>query len=128
VRADSAFYNASVARVCRTAEARLSISVRLQAALRGRIEAIPYWQVGGADVAEIAFTPFATEHDAEEVRLIVRRVRPTPGSQLALFTPYSYHAFITDRQGDTLALEADHRRHAEIENTVRQSASSEPAG
>ena len=42
-----------------------------------------------------------------------------PGSQLALFTNYSYHAFITDRDGDTLALEADHRRHAEIENAIR---------
>ena len=50
---------------------------------------------------------------------IVRRVRPTPGSQLALFADYSYHAFITDRGGDTLELEADHRRHAEIENAIR---------
>ena len=30
-------------------------------------------------------------------KLIVRRVKPTPGSQLALFARYSYHAFITDR-------------------------------
>ena len=34
------------------------------------------------------------------VRLIVRRVRPTPGSQLALFTTFDYHAFVTDRPGD----------------------------
>ena len=47
------------------------------------------------------------------------RVKPTPGSQLALFARYSYHGFITDRDGDTLELEADHRRHAEIENTIR---------
>ena len=40
-------------------------------------------------------------------------VKPTPGSQLALFASYSYHGFITDREGDTLELEADHRRHAE---------------
>jgi len=46
-------------------------------------------------------------------------VRPTPGSQLALFAIYDYHAFITDRDGETLALEADHRRHAEIENAIR---------
>ena len=32
---------------------------------------------------------------------------------------YAYHAFITDRDGATLGLEADHRRHAEIENTIR---------
>ena len=47
------------------------------------------------------------------MRLIVRRVRPTPGSQLALFASYSYHGLITDRDGETLELEADHRRHAE---------------
>ena len=57
--------------------------------------------------------------DATAVRLIVRRVQPTPGSQLALFVDYSYHAFITDRAGETLELEADHRRHAEIENAIR---------
>ena len=52
-------------------------------------------------------------------RLIVRRVQPTPGSQLALFPSYSYHGCITDRDGETLELEADHRRHAEIENAIR---------
>jgi hypothetical protein len=31
---------------------------------------------------------------------VVRRTRPTPGSQLALFTACSYHAFITDRTGN----------------------------
>ena len=53
------------------------------------------------------------------MRLIVRRVKPTPGSQLALFASYSYHGCITDRDGETLELEADHRRHAEIENAIR---------
>ena len=53
------------------------------------------------------------------MRLIVRRVKPTPGSQLALFATYSYHGFITGRDGETLELEAGHRRHAEIENAIR---------
>ena len=95
--------------------------------MRRLIEAIPeagwtsieYWLAGGADVAETTYTPFKGEQDAASVRLIVRRVKPTPGSQLALFTRYSYHAFITDRAGQTLELEADHRRHAEIENAIR---------
>ena len=46
-------------------------------------------------------------------------MKPTPGSQLALFATYSYHGFITDSDGDTLELEADHRRHAEVENAIR---------
>ena len=74
---------------------------------------------GAADVAETTYTPFQSEPDAAPVRLIVRRVKPAPGSQLALFATYSYHGFITDRDGETLELEADHRRHAEIENAIR---------
>ena len=78
-----------------------------------------YWMDGAADVAETSYTPFQSEPGAAPVRLIVRRVKPTPGSQLALFATYSYHAFITDREGDVLELEADHRRHAQIENAIR---------
>ena len=80
---------------------------------------IPYWMDGAADVAETTCTPFQSEPDAAPVRLIVRRVKPTPGSQLALFATYCYHGFITDRDGEMLELEADHRRHAEIENAIR---------
>jgi len=127
VRADSGFYSHDVVRVCRSMKVRFSITARQHAAIRRLIEAIreeawrpiPYWLADGADVAETSYTPFAQQKGARPVRLIVRRVRPTPGSQLALFALYDYHAFITDREGDTIALEADHRRHAEVENAVR---------
>ena len=46
-------------------------------------------------------------------------MKPTHGSQLALFASYSYHGCITDRDGEVLELEANHRRHAEIENAIR---------
>ena len=85
---------------------------------RGCWTPIPYW-MDGAAVAETTCTPFQSEPDAAPVRLIVRRLKPTPGSQLALFATYSYHGFITDRDGEMLELEADHRRHAEIENAIR---------
>ncbi len=128
MRADSGFYAHDVVAVCRKLDVRFSITARFHGRrLRNLIEAIPesdwtpipYWLDGGADVAEISYTPFADERDARPVRLIVRRVRPTPGSQLALLTLYDYHPFITDRAGDPLTLEADHRRHAEIENAIR---------
>ena len=72
---------------------RFSITVRQGASLRHLIEAIPeaewtpipYWMDGAAAVAETAYTPFRSKPDAVPVRLIVRRVKPTPGSQLALF-------------------------------------------
>ena len=127
MRADSGFYTHAVVSACRETNVRFSITVRQHARLRNLIEAIPeedwtpipYWMDGAAAVAETTYTPFRTEPDAAPVRLIVRRVQPTPGSQLALFVNYSYHGFITDRDGETLALEADHRRHAEIENAIR---------
>ena len=53
------------------------------------------------------------------MRLIVRRVKPMPGSQLGRFGTYSYHGCIADRDGETLEPEANHRRHAEIENAIR---------
>ncbi len=127
VRADSGFYSHAVVAACREMDVRFSVTVRQHPKLRRLIEAIPeqewteipYWLEGGADVSETTYTPFAHVPDAVPVRLIVRRVRPTPGSQLALFATYSYHAFITDRDGETLELEADHRRHAEVENAIR---------
>ena len=127
VRADSGFYTHAIVAACRRMDVRFSITVRQSASLRSLIEAIPqqdwtpipYWMDGAADVAETSYTPFQSKPDAAPVRLIVRRVKPTPGSQLALFATYSYHGFITDREGETLELEADHRRHAEIENAIR---------
>ena len=127
VRADSGFYAHAIVAVCRDKDVRFSITVRQHESLRSQIDAIPeadwtpipYWMEGAADVAETSYSPFQSEPNAAPVRLIVRRVKPTPGSQLALFANYSYHAFITDRDGDTLYLEADHRRHAEIENAIR---------
>ena len=127
VRADSGFYTHAIVAVCRRMDVRFSITIRQHKSLRNLIEAIPetdwtpipYWMDGAADVAETTYTPFQSEADAAPVRLIVRRVKPTPGSQLALFATYSYHGFITDRDGETLELEADHRRHAEVENAIR---------
>ncbi|MGH7319940.1 MAG: IS1380 family transposase [Candidatus Rokuibacteriota bacterium] len=126
LRADSGFYSASVVRACRRANVRFSITVKLTKALHKTIAAIPddAWTpipyfLDGADVAETTYVPFAHKGARAPLRLVVRRVRPTPGSQLALFCEFSYHALITDREGDTLDLEADHRRHAEVENTIR---------
>ena len=127
VRADSGFYAHALVAVCREMGVCLSITIRQHKGLRELIEAIPeqdwtpipYWMDAAADVAETTYTPFQSEPGAAPVRLIVRRVKPTPGSRLALFATYSYHGFITDRDGEALELEADHRRHAEIENAIR---------
>ena len=114
VRADSGFYNHAMVSTCRQLDARFSITIRQHQSRRNQIEAmpegdwtpLPYWMDGAADVAETTYIPFESAPDAAPVRRIVRRVKPTPGSQLALLVDYSYHGFITDRDGGTLELEA----------------------
>jgi len=132
LRADSAFYSKAVLGTARTFNVRFSITARQDKKVRAAIEAIeesawrpiPYWlstpEVSGADVAETSYTAFAGTKQAITVRLIVRRVRPTPGSQLALFTSWDYHAFVTDRDGDMLTIEAEHRRHAIVEQSIAE--------
>ena len=86
VRADSGFYAHALVVVCREMDVRFSITIRQHARLRELIEAIseedwtpvPYWMDRGADVAETTYTPFQGEPEAAPVRLIVRRVKPTP--------------------------------------------------
>lgn len=67
--------------------ARFSISIRLQKTHHELIDAIPaedwtpipYWLEGAADVAEVRYRPFGKK---QTYRLMVRRVAPTPGTQL----------------------------------------------
>lgn len=137
LRADSGFYLHDVVAACRAAEVRFSIAARMMGGLRAAIEAIPQqaWRpidyfLPGAGVAEIIWTPFTQNtrgHDRlppRPVRLLVRRTPPTDTlasnrGQDPLFPVFDYHPIITDRAGDLLELEADHRRHAEIELTIR---------
>ena len=131
VRADSAFYSRAVLGTAVKHGVEFSVTARQDKKIRAAIEAIdedvwapiPYWlstpEVSGADVAETSYTAFSGK-DAITVRLVVRRVRPTPGSQLALFTTWDYHAFVTNRPGDVLEIEADHRRHAVVEQRIAE--------
>ncbi|MDQ4131751.1 MAG: IS1380 family transposase [Actinomycetota bacterium] len=126
LRADSGFYAGAVVSACRRAGVAFSITARNNASIRRAIEAIgddawtpiPYWIDGGADVAETRYTAFAGTRHQVTCRLLVRRVRPTPRSQLALDVVFDYHAILTDRDGELLEVEADHRRHAVVEHVV----------
>jgi rubrerythrin len=133
IRADSAFYSKSVLATAVKFDVRFSITARQDKRIRAAIDAItddawqpiPYWlstpEVSGADIAETTFTVFASDkRHAREVRLVVRRVRPTPGSQLALFTTWDHHAFVTDRTLPLPEVEADHRRHAVVEQAIAE--------
>ena len=126
LRADSGFYAGTVVSACRRHGVRYSVTARKNRGIQRAIDAIaehdwvpiPYWIDGGADVAETTYTAFAGTRHETTARLIVRRVRPTPGSQLAMDVVFSYHAVLTDRTGPLPEIEADHRRHAIVEHTI----------
>jgi Transposase DDE domain group 1 len=144
VRADSAFYGRDVIAAIARAGARFSITARQDPAVRRAIASIPddawttirypravydeqlqQW-VSDAQVAEIEFTAFASRgvNHAVTARLIVRRVRDAnpahlvPNKQDELFPAWRHHAVFTDSPLLTLDAEADHRRHAVIEQVI----------
>ena len=144
LRADSAYYGRDVIAAARRGGAHFSITARKDRAVTAAISAIPadgwtkirypkavfdeeldQW-VSDAEVAETPFTAFASRGKAGQVtaRLIVRRVRDanpahvTADEQGELFPVWRHHAVFTDSPLPMLAAEADHRRHAIIEQVI----------
>jgi hypothetical protein len=144
LRADSAYYGRDVIAAARRQHAAFSVTARKDRAVTAAIAAIPdtawipirYPQavfdeqlqcwVSDAEVAEIAYTAFTSRPKAEQVsaRLIVRRVRDqnpdhrVEDAQGELFPAWRHHAVFTDSPLPTLTAEADHRRHAIIEQVI----------
>jgi len=143
VRADSAFYSHSLAGAVRRAGAQVSVTVRLDPAVKRAIAtigedawtAIRYtdaiydedtdrW-ISRAEVAEIPFTAFTSKKKSDQVpgRLVVRRIpdlnpRKDHG-QDTLFDTWRFHAFFTTTPADvrdTVTADRLHRGHAVIEN------------
>jgi hypothetical protein len=120
LRADSGFWAAKVLAACRRHDIRFSVTVRqtktVAAAITTIDEAawtdIDYPDGGAAQVAETTLPGPAGG------RLVVRRTRLT-GPQATLWPDWRYHAFVTDRQGSAVDLDADHRRHAICELAIR---------
>jgi hypothetical protein len=143
LRADSAYYGADVIAAARRHRAHFSITARKDRAVTTAIgeiaedawTAIHYpravfddqlreW-VSDAEVAEVPFTAFASRRGrAVAARLIVRRVRDANPDHVALdaqgelFRVWRHHAVFTDSPLPMLAAEADHRRHAIIEQVI----------
>jgi hypothetical protein len=144
LRADSAYYGAEVIAAARRHGVHFSVTARKDRAVSAAIDQIPddawtaihyphavfdeqlqQW-VSDAEVAEIPFTAFASRGKARQItaRLIVRRVRDanpdhvTVDAQGELFRVWRQHAVFTDSPLPMLAAEADHRRHAVIEQVI----------
>jgi hypothetical protein len=117
LRMDSGFWSAKLIKRLRHHRVRYSITVRQTKTVRAAIAAIPEqaW-------TQIAYQPDGVAQVAETGyrgdRLIVRRVR-NQGDQAQLFATWRYHAFVTNRVGTMIGLDADHRRHAVCELAIR---------
>jgi hypothetical protein len=143
VRADSAFYSHALVVAVLAAGAQVSITVRMDPAVKRAITTIDQdaWTtikytdaiydettgswISKAQVAEIPFTAFTSKKKTDQVpgRLIVRRIpdlNPTTRQgQETLFDTWRFHAFFTTTAPDdldTVTADQTHRRHAIIEN------------
>jgi hypothetical protein len=144
LRADSAYYGCEVIAAARRHHVHFSVTARKDKAVVAAIAAIPddawtpirypraifdeqlgQW-VSDAEVAEVPFTAFRSKPKAAQLsaRLIVRRVRDANPDHVAvnaqgeLFRVWRHHAIFTDSPLPMLAVEADHRRHAIIEQVI----------
>ncbi|ALJ18415.1 MAG: IS1380 family transposase [Mycolicibacterium fortuitum] len=141
LRADSAFYGYATIGTAITAGADVSVTVRMDPAVRAAIATIPEdaWTmieytdsirdestgqlISKAEVAEVPFTAFRSRRKAERIegRLVVRRIpdlNPNKVEQPTLFDVYRHHAFFTTTSNDdmgTVVADKTHRGHAIIE-------------
>jgi hypothetical protein len=132
VRGDSSYGNRAVVRACRGHDARFSLVMTRNTAIDRAIAAIDEaaWTpvrypgavrdpdtgdwISDAEVAEIAYTAFASTKDRITARLVVRRVKDARFGD-ALFPVWRYHPFFTNTDLPVAEADITHRQHAIIE-------------
>ncbi|CAN5149402.1 IS1380-like element ISCgl4 family transposase [soil metagenome] len=138
-RADSAFYTFAAIHAALAGGADVSVTARLDSAVRKSIGAIPAtgWTpikythaiydedtrtwISDAEVAEIPYTAFTSRKKSDHIngRLIVRRIPELNKHKLAgqatLFELHRFHTFFTTSTLDTVTADKTHRAHAAIE-------------
>src|SRR5512132_2592786 len=117
LRADSGCWSAKVLAACRRHGIRFSVTVRQTKTVAAAIAAINETCWTGIDYPDGGMAQVA-ETTLGEDRLVVRRTRLT-GAQATLWPDWRYNAFVTDRPGGAVELDADHRRHAVCELAIR---------
>jgi hypothetical protein len=144
VRADAAFYGRGAIHAALAGGAEVSVTVRMDKAVKAAIAAIPddAWTtieytdaifdeasgkwISRAEVAETDFTAFAAQKKSDHARgrLVVRRIpdfnaeKKKAAGQGTLFDTWRFHAFFTTLDAevlDTVAADKTHRHHAIIE-------------
>jgi hypothetical protein len=119
VRVDSGFWSGDTIATLGRLNVRYTMAVRtntkgvaaaIAAIDEDQWQAIDYTPDGQAQVAETVY---------QQRRLIVRRTRLTDRRQLKLWPDWRHFAFLTDLDGDAVAVDAFHREHATVELDIR---------
>jgi hypothetical protein len=119
VRVDSGFWSKETIATLGRLNVRYTMAVRtntkgvaraIAAINEDAWHSIDYTPDGEAEVAECVY---------RGRRLIVRRTRLTDRRQLKLWPDWRHFAFLTDLDGDAVAVDAFHREHAVIELDIR---------
>lgn len=134
IRGDSAYGSTAVIKAAISGDAMFSVVLTKNPAVQRAIDSIAEHEwvpvnypgatldpdteelISDAQVAEVAYTAFATTKHPVTARLIVRRVKDQ--NHLAeLFPVWRHHPFFTNTTETTVDADITHRRHAVIETT-----------
>ena len=127
VRFDSGFWNGDTIANLGRLDVRYTMAIRtnvgaVQTAIAGIDETawqpIDYTCDGEAQVAECDYTSGAGTKRVTR-RLVVRRTRLTRKTQQKLWPDWRHHAFLTDLNGDVIAVDRFHREHATVELAIK---------
>jgi hypothetical protein len=129
LRADSGFFSWELIKTLTRLGVAWSITVTMNPSVRSAIAAISddewidivYPDGGHAQVAETTYVTGggSTKRAQRHVRLVVRRTRLTNRVQAQLWPDWRHHAFITNVELGTVAVDQFHRDHANVELTIR---------
>jgi hypothetical protein len=126
LRGDSGFWSLELIDTLERLGVRWSITVPITAQVRACIDGIAeeawvpidYPDGGEAQVAETSYLA-GSGHRRRRLRLVVRRSRLTDPAQLRLWPSWRHHAFVTDVELSTVAVDQFHRDHATVELAIR---------
>jgi hypothetical protein len=126
VRADAGFWNYALIDTLVRLGVRWSVTVRINPQIRACIDTIDekawtpivYPDGGEAQVAEAVYVTGRGKH-RRELRLVVRRTRLADLAQARLWPDWRHHAFITNVELPTVAVDQFHRDHATVELAIR---------
>lgn len=116
LRFDTGFWSRKVIAACTDHDALWSITVARQPVITRAIERID--ETAWVDIDYPGARAQVAETTWDRWRLIVRRTL-NEHEQPTMFEDWRHHAFVTNRPGNAVAVDAWHRAHAVVETAIR---------